>query len=580
MLESGGQPHPPTIMLRTFDEHFIRPRRSLDGLWRFHPDAGETPPEDAEGGLPISVPSCWEMLPGFESWRGRAWLVREVRLPRATALRLVFGGVSHTAEVFWNGQPVARHEDAYTPFEVLLPLQPAGRALLALRVDNTFGPHAGLHWSNDYYTYGGITRPVVIQEVPAVHLARLHATPVRTDGGWELDLKARVHGPAAGHRLRILLDGRDLTVLDPGPGAGGGDAWNAAARVPAGPVREWSPDSPHLHSLTCLLETPDGQAIDDLTDRIGFREIRVSGFGLLLNGRPLRLRGYNRHEDHAIFGCALPEAAMAHDLALLRDLGANFVRTAHYPNDRRFLDLCDETGMIVWEESHARQIKFDHPRAFEQSLASTREMLDWHHNHPSILIWGCLNECDTVSDAGVAFHEAVIRTIKEADPSRPVTYAGHHRKKDRALRLVDIVSHNLYTGWYEGTPAETRAVVDDFLAWIDSPESGGAGKPFLVSECGAGAIAGFRAPPRVHLTEDYQADVLAEAVRTYGGHPRITGVCLWQFADCRVCEEGRWWVHRPRNLNDKGTVTRERARKLAYETVREGFHLLARNPTP
>lgn len=560
-------------MQRLFPDHSVRKQAALDGLWRFLPGAAGAPPaDDPPEARPIFVPSCWETLPGFESWRGAAWVYRDIPEPSPRWRRVVFGAVSHTADVFWNGAPVGHHEDAYTPFEVFLPPGAGGR--LAVRADNSFGAHAALHFPNDYYSYGGLTRPVTIQEVPDVFISRLHATPRREGAGWALDLKVTLACPDGarppGARCRVTLNGRTLIEENiEGPEA----RWTA----PVVEAAEWSPATPVLHTLRAALLDKAGRETDDLADRTGFREVRVSGDRILLNGRPLRIRGFNRHEDHSVFGSAIPPAAMAHDLALMREMGANLVRTAHYPNDPRFLDLCDETGMLVWEESHARQISFSHPRALAQSEASTREMLGWHHNHPSIIIWGCLNECDTKSDDGIAFHQKILGLIRAADPSRPVSYAGHLHQEDRCLHLADIVAHNLYPGWYDGGLERIGPHLEEFLAWLDSPASGGAGKPFLVTEFGAGAIHGFRSPPFVKHTEEYQAALLAEAIRIFGGHPRLSGCCVWQFCDCRISEEGDWWMRRPRHINDKGVVTRERARKAAFAAAREAFGTLARD---
>ncbi len=561
-------------MLRLFPEHRIRPTVSLDGLWRFRAiPAGDSATLPRANDEPILVPSCWEMLPGWESWRGQALIAREVETLAGRGVRLVFGGVSHTAEVFWDGEPIGDHYDAFTPFEVLHWPKTDGPSNLAVKVDNTFGEHSALHISNDYYTYGGITRPVVMEYVPPVHLARLRATPVRTGAGtWQLDLHIiiRSHGSNLPPQdCVIALDGKTIWQQRFNPE---GEHIELHAIIDVAGVEPWMQDHPRLYELAAELHDADGMPTDDLIDRMGFREVRVSGESILLNGEPLHLRGYNRHEDHAIFGCALPLQAMAHDLALLRDLGANFVRTSHYPNDLRFLDLCDETGMLVWEESHARQLKFEHPRYAGQMVEATREMLEWHHNHPCIFLWGCLNECDAMSDTGVKHHEEILNLIKATDRSRPVTYAGHFKKNDRCMGLADVISHNFYTGWYVGTPDDTASVIEDFLSWVDSPASlGGAGKPFILSEFGAGAIAGFHAPPLVRLTEEYQAEVLQKGIEVYGGHPRIAGLCLWQFSDCRVSEEGEWWQCRPRNQNDKGTVDRNRNRKLAYGVVKAAF---------
>lgn len=562
-------------MQRIFSEHRIRPVESLDGLWDFTPAPGREPlPSAIPAAGRIVVPSCWEMCPGWESWRGQARLSRTLSTQQDRGVRLVFGGVSHTADVYLDGQHLAHHYDAFTPFEAIHWPDSRGTCTLEVQVDNTLGDHSALHLSNDYYTYGGITRPVTVEYIPRVYLAHMRATPMaQADGKWNLDVMVTVASHGEGHAAQecvLHLAGKPVWRSRVTPSADGTTSLHAV--IPAAGVATWSPAQPNLYELAAELHDAAGTVTDDLIDRVGFREVRVDGDRILLNGSPIRLWGYNRHEDHQFFGSALPLQAIAHDLALLRDLGANFVRTSHYPNDLRFLDLCDETGMLVWEESHARQVKFNHPRFTEQITTSTREMLHWHHNHPSIILWGCLNECDTETDDGIHHHEAVIKIIKDTDRSRPVTYAGHRQKKDRCTGLVDVVSHNLYTGWYHGTPDDITSHLDDYLQWLDSPQSGGgAGKPVIISEFGAGAITGFRAPPLLHLTEDYQVLVLQKAIQAYGRHSRLSGLCIWQFADCRVSEEGNWWISRPRNMNDKGTVGRDRRPKWVYATVKQEF---------
>ena len=131
-----------------------------------------------------------------------------------------------------------------------------------------------------------------------------------------------------------------------------GESW-LALELSFSDVKTWSPETPVLYTAEAQLER-DGEAFDDLIDRFGFRKITIRDGRILLNCSPLRIRGLCRHEDHPHFGCALPYEAMMHDLLQIKDLGANSVRTAHDPNDERFLDLCDELGILVWEENHVR----------------------------------------------------------------------------------------------------------------------------------------------------------------------------------------------------------------------------------
>ena len=555
-------------MLRTFPQHRVRTEEPLDGLWEFVPqrerkDRGKLPQTYTRK---ISVPSDWESLPGLSDYRGKAWYRRSIILEQECNVRLVFGGVSHTAVVYLNGSLVGRHYDAFTPWDIVLPALAAGRHELVIEVDNTFGAHSALHKENDYYTYGGITRPVSMQIVPDLFIDHLTATPLKAGRNWSLGVRVQVRNcseKAAKSSVALHLDTEthDLGTASVPAGA----TVQLSKTIRKLPVEAWTPQEPNLYFLRISLNT-SGMEVDDFIDRVGFREFKVRGRKLLLNARAVRLRGYNRHEDHPQFGNALPLAAQFADLQIMKDLNCNFVRTSHYPNDMRFLDLCDELGFFVWEESHARAIPFDHPRFREQMAENTREMIEWHGNHPSIVMWGCLNECDSVSKAGRVEHLKIIELIRQLDPSRPVTFASNKRERDICLDAVDIVSWNRYHGWYSGDLSDIKEELNASLKWLDSPESGAAGKPVIISEFGAGAIYGCRQPYRAKWSEEYQSDLLDKSLEIFLNHPRISGAAIWQFCDVRVTFG--WFGSRPRSMNNKGTVDEYRRPKLAYDIVR------------
>ena len=376
-------------MLRTFTEHVVRPVDTLDGRWEFvtvadRKDKQRLPKRYSRT---IHVPSAWESLPGLEAYRGKAWFRRTFPVAEDLAVRIVFGGVSHTANVYVDGKKVGHHYDAFTPWDLVVPNLSAGEHELVVAVDNTFGAHSALHLENDYYTYGGITRPVELHYVESVYVERMHLTPRRQANRWAIDVRARLANWSNQPLRRRLVVHLDDSLLDLGTVSVKPKSTRDVSGSLAGlNVRTWTPERPNLYEVEALLiDAEEDSIVDDLIDRVGFRQVAVRGRKILLNGEAVRLRGYNRHEDHPQFGCALPVEAMVHDLEIMRDLGCNFVRTCHYPNDRRFLDLCDEMGFYVWEESHARNVDFKHRKFREQIETSTREMIDWHHNHPSIV---------------------------------------------------------------------------------------------------------------------------------------------------------------------------------------------------
>jgi len=544
-------------MVRLFKTNNIRKTEELGGLWNF-----SIPGRDDECKMP--VPSCWEMFPGYETHRGQAVYRKTVTVSKHTNLRLVFKGVSHTGRVYFDGKYIGEHYNAYTPFDFVIPDVASGEHEITVEVDNSFGEHSALHLPNDYYTYGGITRPVVIEYLPNAYIERIEFTPQMQDGNWVANIKAyvkqitvspgtlTVDGELNGQKFILHLQG----------------AHTYETTIIANDVIPWSNASPTLYMLNLTL-SENGAPIDDLIERVGFREICLDGEKILLNGQQIFLKGFNRHEDHAGYGCAIGFTAMMKDVAILKDLNCNTVRTSHYPNDELFLDLCDEHGLYVWEENHARGLneeRMRNPNFDRQSHDCTREMVQNHYNHPSIIIWGVMNECASNTEYGRKCYTEQIAQIKSMDTSRPVSFATHWKFRDLCLDLADIISWNLYYGWYEEIP--TSEAFAKLVEYSDA--NGGTGKPMLLTEFGAGAIPGYRDRRRVKWSEERQCDILEDNLDVYLTHRRLSGAIIWQFCDCLVTEE-EWFAQRPRTKNNKGIVDQFRNPKLAYDTVKEMF---------
>jgi beta-glucuronidase len=572
-------------MDRLFSTHEVRPRHELDGLWTLTLNgaadgAGDPPSGTLAGGrtVRVLVPSCVESIPGAETFRGVARYERTFDAGSLGGshdedryLRVACQGVSHMADVSVDGTPVAHHEDAFTAFDGLIEHRP-GMRTITIDADNRFSERSALHRENDYYSYGGVTRPVLAELVPERYVDWIHVTPFRQDGAWRARVEVRVAScrerlgtgePGTVDGIVLRLDGRDVRRLTAADATEDPFVYRCVLDVPD--AVPWTPDAPHLTYVQAVL-VQDGREVDDLIDRFGFREVRVEGDTVLLNDEPIRFVGFNRHEDDPVFGCALPVEAMMRDLNILRDLGATSVRTSHYPNDERFLDLCDELGLLVWEEAHARGPEDEHnPRFLGQSLASLTEMVTQHFNHPSIYTWGILNEYESNTEYGRSIYVPMYERLRELDPSRPTTSATCNFPTDICLDLPDIVSVNVYPLWYRAAGvAEYMGEVLDFVR-----SSPGGGKPLIVSEIGAGAIPGFRDTRRAKWSEERQADILSEQLGHVCELDEVTGVYIWQFADCRVTEG--LFAHRPRTRNNKGVVDEYRRPKLAYETVREVF---------
>lgn len=557
-------------MIRNFDTHKIRESRELTGrLWSFHTLEGE----QKDNVIQVNVPSCWEMYPDTRNYRGKASYTQTFEA--AGNVRIEFKGVSHTATVLVDGREVAHHYNAYTAFEAVLKDMKPGSHTLEVIVDNSFGEESALHIPNDYQSYGGISRPVVLEQLKDAYIKWIHFTPRSENDSYQSwKGKAEIclcnlsdvsfHGLV---EIKIKEAAWASVSIDLKPG----ETKNFQTQeIACRDVENWSPEMPRLYYLNAVLKDCNGEMIDDLIDRVGFREIGIKGKDILLNGEKIFMKGFCRHEEHPHFGCALPFAAMQYDLMLLKDLGANSVRTVHYPNDELFLDLCDEQGILVWEENHARGLSEEamrNPNFERQCEDCIREMITAHYNHPSIYIWGILNECASHTEYGRECYEAQYALIKSLDNSRPRTSASCQFKTDICFGYPEVVSCNIYPQWYNDTPV--KEYLGDLYNWIQE-DTQGADKPFLVSEIGAGAIYGYRTPSHVKWSEEYQAEALEKQISGVFEQEGCSGVYIWQFCDGRVCDS--WFASRPRTMNNKGIVDEYRRPKLSYETVKRLFH--------
>jgi len=207
------------------------------------------------------------------------------------------------------------------------------------------------------------------------------------------------------------------------------------------------------------------------------------------------------------------------------------------------------------------------PNFDKQCEDCNREMVENHYNHPCVIIWGILNECASETKEGRLKYQKQYEQIKNMDTSRPTTSATCRHFTDISLDLPDIVSFNMYSGWYKDVPVKERN--EEEIEWIKN--SGGDDKPIIVSELGAAAIYGYRDRTRCKWSEERQADIIEENLTVYMNDAPITGVFVWKFADCRVTEEGPWFATRARCHNNKGVVDEYRRPKIAYDIVKNLF---------
>ena len=557
-------------MPRFFQEHDRRSVVDLNGLWDFI-YLGDIDPETIalktlDFDDRMVVPGCFDATPGYAGLRGVAAYRRWIDLKDGSPHRLIFNGVNHWSRVILDGEVIGDHAGGFTRFHYdLLDPKPGVQELIVL-VDNRIDyDRCPLHLDYfDWYHFGGISREIELHQLGRtwIDALRIVTEEIQTPAIIiEIDFGAV--SPPGLTLLQLTWDGRhildELVELT-------GSCGTLTRRIQLPGASLWSPDAPNLHMLHVFLGD------DDRRERIGIRRIHVIGKHLLINDQPVRLIGFNRHESHPQFGYSQPEALLLADIQQLRDMGCNFVRGSHYPQDQRFLDLCDETGICVWSEAIGWQHTAEHlmdPVFIDAQKRHIDEMIRAASNHASIILWGLLNESHSHDERSYPGYRDLIQHIRETDPTRPITYASNHPYDDLCFDLVDVISINTYPGWYVGGITDIPDTLDAILTHLDNNPS--ALKPVIISEIGAGAIPGWRDLNEDLWTESYQARLLETVIRhLFIDRNRVTGLSIWLFNDFRT----RVSVGRPRGFNNKGVVDEYRRPKMAYQVVKRLFHLL------
>ena len=533
--------------------------------WRFaRRDDG--PAWTLANGAAVTLPHTWNAQDGTDGgndyYRGRCWYVKTFTAPALAPgeqLWAEFQGAAMTAEVFCNGQSLVKHAGGYSTFRAeLTPCLRPGENLLAVSVDNgkndTVYPQKA-----DFTFYGGLYRPVCLITVPKAHFALgghggpgLKVTPVvdLQNHSAEITVEAFTEN-AGGETVTFSAAGQTLAVpVDKGVAKGVFFIEN---------VHLWDGvEDPYLYTLTAALSSGDS-----VSARFGCRAIGFDAEkGFLLNGRPYRLCGAARHQDRQGLGCALTDAEHQEDMALLREMGANTLRLAHYQHAQRFYDLCDEYGMVVWAEIPYITKHMEGGR--ENTLSQMRELVVQNYNHPSIVCWGLSNEITAaggVSEDMVENHKELNALCHQLDATRPTTMAHAFMldMDDPFVMASDIRSYNLYYGWYLGELEQNDAWFDDFHRKHPDAVIG-------LSEYGADANPAYQAgrPEKGDWTEGYQALYHEHILKMWSERPYIWAMHCWNMFD--FAADGRDEGGKP-GQNQKGLVTFDR------RTKKDAFYL-------
>lgn len=517
------------------------------------------------GGAPVGVPGSWnDQLPGVRDDLGPAWYERRFEAPRLTAGQAAavrFGSVCYAAEVWLNGRRLGAHEGGHLPFaldctDVLRP----DENVLVVSVDGRLGrdrvppglvPSEHAHPRTfhpdvpyDFFPYAGLHRRVELVITPRDGIRDLRLTTTRDGDEAVLNVSA---GTLENGALALTLDGEPIA---PEHSVGSSDLW--------------SPASPRLHTLAAEL-IRGGELIDRYVLRCGIRTVEVDGQEIHLNGRPVHLRGFGRHEDFPVLGRGTVAALATRDLLLMRQLGANSFRTAHYPCDEETLDVADRLGLLVIAETPSVALYFegdDLPRRQELARRFVEELIARDRNRASVIAWSVANEPRMDHPEAAAALADLCDTARALDGTRPVGYATDLPDAP-GLNAADIIFLNKYPGWYQlpGRLDEAAAALGETLERLARTWR----KPVVLTEFGADAIPGGHADPPAMWTEEYQEMLIERLLDEAGRHENVVGTHIWTFADFATAQAD----HRPLSANFKGVFTRDRRPKLAARRLRE-----------
>ncbi len=529
----------------------------LDGIWDFSFDKEALSiPEflpQISWQSALSVPGCFDVAAPFFGKRGVGYYRRMVTT--AHQVRLSIDGLGVEGKVFWDGKLIGTAPYAYMPEKFTFDAGEKGEHELVIAVCNHFNKIYFPYY--DFYAYGGIFGSVKLEELPgyAVDILKVTTSDYKTGS-----LRAEVTADRFFRKeRRIIFEIDGKTVLE-SVFAGKSNVYEF--QVPS--FKLWSPETPHLHRLRLILGEYEESC------NIGVRTIETQGTRLLLNGKELRLMGYNRHDSHPEFGAAVPPSLMAADLQMIKAQGSNFIRGSHYPQRETLLQLCDKLGILVWEETlgwDVRDAELFKPEFLFKQKDQARKLSTCHYNHPSIIIWGFMNETLSEDKRCRKIIQKVYDTYKANDSTRLVTYASNRYEKDICMDIVDIVAMNPYPGWGKMNFDEVyslhhiRPRLDELCKAVP------ADKPYMISEIGASAIYGHRDPYRVRWSEEYQAELAAEVCNVVLRDSRYCGLCFWHFCDAKSYLNGG----RVKGINDKGILSEYRQPKLAWQTITDSI---------
>ena len=554
----------------------------LSGFWAFKPDhSAQGVRENWVSGLPdprpIAVPASWnDQFEDLRDFLGPAWYQTQFDLPwywEDQHIFIRFNSVNYQTTVWLNGIHQGNHEGGHLPFKFEITNHVTSKDnTLVVRVDgrlegnhvppgNIIGSDLDFfpsHSENypqtqfDFFPYCGIQRPVLLYSQPrdAIEDITVVTDLVGDQGVINISIKpndAPVLGTLTGDRSSIRVEGTGELIFE----------------IPQ--VRTWSPSFPFLYDLTISLKNKNTIS-DAYTLPVGVRTVAIEDDNLLLNGHPIYLHGFGRHEDFPVSGRGLNLPVIIKDYALMRWVGANSFRTSHYPYSEQMMNLADQLGFLVIDETPAVGLYFNKD-GYEQRLALCRQyvqdLIMRDKNHPSVIAWSLANEPHSLRESAKPFFQDLYALARSLDPTRPITLVSCMGVLEESFEFLDFMCLNRYFGWYQESGQIDRGT-EMLSAELDLLHETYQ-KPILLAEFGADAIPGQHANPPEMFTEEYQADLITRYIDVLRSKSYIIGEHVWNMCDFKTSQG----ITRMGGLNYKGIFTRDRRPKMAAHQLRK-----------
>ena len=556
-------------MIRLFETTTKRKTYSLDKRWEYVLDKENKGKDEKwyknfpKNSNKIYIPSCLDNEFGNFGFEGTTWYKTEFITEKENAF-ITFGAVNNECEVYVDGKYIGYHYGAFCEFSFTLSGIGKGNHTLVVMVNNETNrintvPLTRVDWHN----YSGIIRSVEINEIDDIFIKHMSISYKLSDDFKSAILNAKITLESFKEikdTITLYLNDEKLYCEDV---VSDGETIVNIENIRIDNIKLWDIYEGNLYYIKAELNG------DDLIDRIGFREIKTKNNKIYLNGKSIKIKGVNRHEEHYDWGFAMPFKLIKKDIDIIKNLGCNAIRGSHYPNSKATLDLLDEEGIMFWEEVPM----WGFPKEAIEDELTQKRVLSMHKdmqkrdiNRPCIVIWGMFNEIDTSCDEAQKFAQKVYKQIKEGDLSRLVSYASNVREeKEICYKYADIISLNFYFGWY----SETKEYWTTFLNNVkEKMKSEGIGdRPIIISEFGAGGIFGYDSFEEVKWTEGTQSDYLDYTLKLFSDFDGVCGTYIWQYCDIRTSDFMS--LNRPRSFNNKGIVNEHRQPKKSYFTVKD-----------